>query len=668
MTMNRRSVMGTLVGAAAVPFGDALMRAGETGSSTIPVSSASAMLAALRTALNTARAEELCATWCVPDVRLLAWNDSADAGRDGPAGINALLKDLRDRLGKIEEPVAAGQFLVSPDGRSIRYYPQFDREGQMLGLEIMLLLERAPAVLKLRELRFADPGRFNTTATHTVDVPADGRSDVSAAVQTAYDALVRSGGGTLQFPPGSFRLSLILGSRNVQLRGAGRLATHLIATDPNAVVLRGAYRSGTWDAVTVSDLSITGGERLVGIGFRAGDDAGAKDDEFVGRTRFENVRFVNLDTCIDRPRGQIGLIVDACQFEDARVHLAAQAREQAGRPLMHAGNILVRGSHFQQAREAVVQLDSVVTGSGQITFQDCIMESNPGIVFDIRNLNAVDSVPAMTVSRCWNEQNATAATVTVGDKAEKPVYARLTNCSLIRFEDTPVGSLILRNSVVRTLDCSLDQLKVISRDDTSLIEHMRARMFSGVTPAGQVDSVEATYLNAPGRGVSFILPHRSGLSRGYREAVKMSIMADSPIGFTGTANAASSPVDDAVLPGQAIGQQLLLNPESEIFPQPVALSRGQWVAWLYAYRHLAGSVPTLSLTGSHGLTLETPLDSPAWRTLGGMTFVPADAPSVSFWHRCAAQPATIHIGGMNLLSFDTRQAARDFLNSGMFAG
>lgn len=663
MKVTRRSVMGTLIGAAAGPVGS-------TPVQPMPAAAAPAldMLEAFRNGFNSGRSEDLCARWCAPDFRLAAWNGSADAGRDGPSAMNDLLIDLRRRLGRIAAPVAAGQFLIASDGRSIRYFPQFTTDGWTASLEITFLTGVTPAAApRLREIRIADTTLFDAAAVLTVEVASDGRTDVSVPVQAAYDALVSRGGGTLQFPPGMFRLSLTLSSRNVRLRGAGRLATQLVARGPGQVVLRGAYRSGTWDSVTISDLGVTGGATLAGIGFRAGDDRAADNDEFAGRTRFENVRFANLETCIDRPHGQIGLIIDACQFEDAQVHLAGHARRQAGRPLMHGGNILVRGTHFQRAREAVMRIDSGVTGSGQVTFQDCIMESNPGIVFDIRNLNAVDSVPAVLVSRCWNEQNATAPSVMIDGKAEKPVYARLVDCSLIRFEDTPVGSLVLRNSVVRTLDCSLDQLSVVAQDRDSLIEHTRARMFSGPTPPGQVSSVEATYLNASGRGVSFSLPHRGALSRAYSEALKMSIRADRPIGFSGTVTAVSAPIGDGVLPGQVASQRLILQPGMQIFPPPVGLAAGRWIAWLYLYRHIAGSVPTLSLTGSTGLTLETSLDAAEWRTLGGMTFVAADTPSISFWHRCGAAPATLQIGGMNLLAFDTRQAARDFLNSGFFA-
>lgn len=664
MNMNRRNVMSTLIGAAAVPFGDVPVRHSTTASTSVPI-----LIEAFRKSLNAGRSEDFYKQWCVPGLRVRTWNRTVDADRDGPDGIDSCLNDLNKNLGAITLPVEAGQFLVTPDRNRIRYFPRFlDKNRRHIDLEISFFVDdRSSNGFKVKEILVGEPGASELGAATTVNIVGDGTRDVSAEVQAVYDNLVRRGGGILQFPPGFFRLSLVLNSRNVQLRGAGRLATQLLAPAPGAVILRATYRSGTWDAVSISDLGIAGGDHDRAVGFRAGQDKDVPGDEFAGRTRFENVRFADLDICIDRPRGQLGLVIDKCQFEDARLHLAAQSREQPGFAMMHAGNIVVRASHFQRAREAVFRMDSPVTGSGQITFLDCIMESNPGIIFDIRNLNAVDSVPAMLVSRCWNEQNGTAPTVVIDGKAEKPVYARLTNCSLIRFEDTPVGPLTLRNSVVRTLDCSLDQLKAVEQDNTSLIEHTRARMFSGPTPPGQVASVEATYLNAPGRGVSFILPHRHGLSQGYGKAVKISIQADSGIAFSGTATTASTPVRQAVLPGRSIAQQLDLQPGMQIFPTPVGLKAGSWIAWLYIYCHVRGTAPTLSLTGSHGLTLETPLAAPEWSTLGGMTFVAEDAPSISFWHRCAGGPATILIGGMNLLSFSSRQAARDFINGGLFA-
>lgn len=666
MIMNRRSAIGTLIGAAAAPYGDT---ATPRATNEIAVSPMVGVLETFRNSINTARSEELYSRWLATEFRLLAWEESVGIGAQGPAEVNDLFKEIRKRLGSITSPVAAGEFLIAPHGNTIRYFPQFVNNGRMSSLEVLFLFAdgSSPNAAKLREIRIADSSLFMPAVASVVDVPADGLKDVSVEVQAAYDALVRRGGGTLQFPPGVFRISLTLTSRNVQLRGSGRLATQLLARSPGDVVLRGAYRSGTWDAVTISDLGITGGDALTGTGFRAGEDTPAENDEFVGRTRFVNVRFANLDTCIDRPRGQIGLIIDACQFEAAKVHLAAQSHQQVNRPLMHSGNILVRGTHFQQARDAVLKIDSTVTGSGQITFQDCIMEANPGIVFDIRNLNANDSVPAVLVSRCWNEQNGTAPSVMIDGRPEKPVYARLKNCSLIRFEDTPIGPLVLHNSVVRTLDCSLDQLHSIAHDADSLVEHTRARMFSGPIPPGRVSSIEATYLNTPGRGVSFSLPHRTALSGAYGTAIKTSTRADRPIRFSGSAAVVTRSVSDSVLPEAVIGQELSLEPGMQIFPSAVALSAKCWIAWLFVYRKVLGSVPTLTLTGSAGLTLETPLASAEWCTLGGMAFVEKDVSSASFWIHCGAAPATIHLGGMNLVSFETREQARDFLNSGLFA-
>ncbi len=659
--MDRRGAIGTLLGTTVLPGGDRL--ASMAG---VSPDDPAALLEGFRLAFNAGDFDAFATRWAASDCRVTLWSGSADLDRGGAGSVDTVLAPLRASFGAIRAPVVPGQYLIENASGTIRYFATFTLGDRQTPLE--LTMRRAGAGRgRVSEIRIGDPARFAPSTVAVVDIASDGRRDVSSAVQAIYDRLVRSGGGTLQFPPGRFRLSLSLDSRNVQVRGAGRLATQLLAVSPQAVILRGAYRSGTWDVVTVSDLTLAGGEVPGGIGFQAGANSPAPDDEFAGRTRFENVRFQNLDICVDRPAGQIGLTVDDCQFEDARIHLAGSARQRAGRPLMHGGNILVRNSHFQRAREAVVRFDSAVVGTGQVTFADCIMEANPGTVFDVRNLNANDSVPAMTVSRCWNEQNATAAQVMVDGRPQPPVYARLTNCSLIRFEDTPVGSMTLRNTLVRTIDCSLDQLKSVTQDALSMIEHTRARGFAVARPAGRVDSIEATYLNEPGRGSSFWLPLRKSLSTAYRGAVAMSVTGDRKMAFVGSQTVETQPVADAALPGLTMGQRLDLAPGVEVFPSPVSLRAGRWAAWIYIYRHVAGPPPTLSLTGSAGMTLDVPLDAREWQAIGGMTVVPPGATSVSFRHRAGAGASAIHFGGINLLTFDTRQEARDFINSGLFA-
>ncbi len=98
---------------------------------------------------------------------------------------------------------------------------------------------------------------------------ADGLVDDSAAVKRAYESL-RPTGGTLFFPRGRYRLSLKLTSRNVHIVGEGRGASILNPVLPGGTVLRALYREGSWDAVTISDLTLLGVGKNHGNAFAAG--------------------------------------------------------------------------------------------------------------------------------------------------------------------------------------------------------------------------------------------------------------------------------------------------------------------------------------------------------------------------------------------------------------
>ena len=93
-----------MAGTTAVSFGNIAAHTTKADAAT----SALNLAEAFRTAFNSARSEELRVRWCTPNVRLLAWDESADAGRDGPAGIDALLERWRGRFGRIVDPEVAG--------------------------------------------------------------------------------------------------------------------------------------------------------------------------------------------------------------------------------------------------------------------------------------------------------------------------------------------------------------------------------------------------------------------------------------------------------------------------------------------------------------------------------------------------------------------------------
>lgn len=155
----------------------------------------------------------------------------------------------------------------------------------------------------------------------------DGTADDSADVQAAYDALAATGGGTLFFPEGDYRIALQLTSRDVHLRGAGMSATTLKPVTDNGIVLNAIYREGSWRRVLIRDLSIIGkpvteqAPEYEGIGYQAGATTYVDNDEYSGGVAFSQVRFANFDKCLARVAGDIGCYIDNCIFDPANYHL-----------------------------------------------------------------------------------------------------------------------------------------------------------------------------------------------------------------------------------------------------------------------------------------------------------------------------------------------------------
>ncbi|WBY07944.1 hypothetical protein PIB19_22320 [Sphingomonas sp. 7/4-4] len=170
-------------------------------------------------------------------------------------------------------------------------------------------------------------------------------------------------------------------------------------------VLRALYADASWDAVQISDLSISGTDESSGVGFTCGEEAYKRLDEYVGRTIFQRVGWSGLSTSIARPYGNIGLVVDDCTFADADYHLWTRSNQAPGDP-MHGGVVKMRRSRFIGFRKAMFYIDSTNAPGGQIDFEDCVIENAPGFPFYIRGFDGADSTPCIRVARTWNESTA----------------------------------------------------------------------------------------------------------------------------------------------------------------------------------------------------------------------------------------------------------------------
>lgn len=489
----------------------------------------------------------------------------------------------------------------------------------------------------------------------------------AAQIQTVYDALAAEGGGTLFFPSGTYRLSLVLTNRNVRVVGEGMGASTLMPAMPDRPVIEAAYNSGSWQTVEIADLSIAGDN--AGDGFRAGHVPRMPQDEFIGRTRFRNVRFANLRKCINRPYGQIGLWLQNCVFEAADYHLHSIGTLNPGEA-MHSGNVVARDCHFSGARKAVFLMKSGVTGTGQITFDHCIMEMNSGYIFYVDTMNGTDGVPGMLVRSCWNEANGSAASVTI-DQPRKPAYAYLKNASLVRFEDTPIGDLDLTNAVIATQDCPLDRLMAVKSDEASTLVHRDARGFGSFAPRGLVESLAASYQFGSNRALSFGMPVRTRqllirekgvvlMSQGKDLVTRIGNQATEPaaLNFSASRPAARVGIDQAI--GFRPGQRVRL-------PFAATVPKNSWIAWICECRLASGPAISFSVVGTSGISAPFPIDHAMPRSVAGMSWCETSINDV--YIEFAANdtgPSNLEIGRTQLVGFGRRQDALDYINSHAF--
>jgi hypothetical protein len=500
---------------------------------------------------------------------------------------------------------------------------------------------------------------------------ADGLADDSRAAQSAYDSLVATG-GTLFFPAGRYRIALKMHSRNIHVRGEGRGATILLPARPDDAVLNAVYREGSWDGVTIADLTVEGIAPTRGIGFMTGTDPRQKHDEYSGSTFLSRIQFRNLDTCIYGRSGSIGLWIDGCQFGSANFHIwTAGVERSAGADAMHGGCIIVSRSYMAGFAKAMFFIDSAVSGAGQIVFENNIFEMAPGFVAYIRRSNTRGGIPGISFRNNWNEATATGANIeiagTVHPKA-RFLFAR-SAVAPIRFDDTPIGDLELVESSVETRNCDLQNLTTITADANSTVRHANARLFEG-TCRGRVLSIAAP-INTDGlRTPWFPMSAPQGRTARYRPAVILREPAAAPIAFMGGAlqKQISTTAQAAGLFDVAdAAQDFDLSASPPLFPARHAeLARPGWLVTLYVYRLLSGKGVRISLNGSSGLTGTGELVSSRWEMLVNISRnLNRTAQRISIYHQSAG-PARVRTGGYAILSFDTLDEALECANSGLF--
>lgn len=588
--------------------------------------------------------------------QMLALITDLPAVASGRFTASAVVAAILAKGGRIGGAIAPGRFLATRD--PLRLYARIPMVSPTGPFDLALTAHFVEAPSGTLALMDADECPIDPFASIAA-ASAVGPSMLGPAWQAQYDRLADGPGGVLALPAGLLSVNLILHSRRVHVVGAGRGATILQPADPTRAVLSAEYREGSWGYVTIANLDLDGAGSGA-IGFSAGSPRYVAGDEFSGRTRFENVGIANFRRAIVRTAGQIGLILQSCSFGRAETHLLS--RGSAGTPgePMHAGILTARDCHFQGARVSVARFESAVAGTGGVVFDNCIMERNPGIVFDIDGFANADMTTDFLVRDCWNEDNGTKA----GAGGPGVPYASIRNAGLVRFEGTPLGPLSIRNSAVETYACPLDALTSVDADSDSTLRHHEARGYGSMVPVGLALSVAAAWQSdPPGRALTFEVPDRDYSIWPEGGRLLTSSRADTPETWLGSHSVETIPVPARLGAGRQ-GQRLALSPGARLFPSPVAVPADSWLVWAMTYRLDSGAPPTMQVTGDRGISTARSADSQTWQTVGGMAKVALGTLSTSIWFVQGAEAGVVDLAGYCLAVFARRQDAVSFLNAG----
>ncbi|WP_419816151.1 glycosyl hydrolase family 28-related protein [Glacieibacterium sp.] len=549
------------------------------------------------------------------------------------------------------------------DHAGVQIRPDIDTLGGELAADAAALAYTAPGTDAVERTVAAKLGE--SISVKDFGAKVDGLSDDTAAAQAAYTATAIAT-GTEYFTAGTIVQATDMTSRAVHLRGAGRDASIIKPATANGVALRARYNAPSWDAVTISDMSITGAGILQGTGFRAGSDTKLPSEEYAGRTIITNVQFNNLNKSIERPFGQIGQWVDVCQFTAANYHLWTSDND-AGGDAMHGGNSIVTRSHFDSAALVSDYIRSDTVGTGQIVRRDNICESNPGWIHYWDSINDFGGVPGAVIENEWNEANYTAGSVTIGGATSAPGWGWFNGVASLRIVDTPLGPLTLAQSNVTTRDCALDNLAAINTDAASTLFHDNARMFAGHA-LGTVRSIGAVQNPAGLNGPAYSMPKPKGL---FPFTANILALYDGqlPIPFTGTVNVSTTTsTGDPGLPfllntqdlGIATGQTLL---PTATFTIPAT----SYFVLQYVAKLVSGPRVLVRVNGSSGIGGGLVLNNAEYKTMTVVGYNPgAAAGNESVYHTAGASTSIIRIAGLAVLSFPTAQAALEYANNGLF--
>ena len=511
----------------------------------------------------------------------------------------------------------------------------------------------AVAMLKVRAINVRNYGAVG-----------DGVTDDSTAFTNAFAAATN---GTIVVPPGTYLVNVTTGLYRPIIEGAGQASTIIASYSSGGIALK-LGGDGSWTGGVVRDLTIqSGGGTRRDIGVQFGSTSHATNDEYMGRWRFENVKFTNLDICVSKPYGNIGNRFERCYFDSANYHIKSYSRAAAD--AMHGGCDTFDTCHFQSAQLASYFISSSLDGTGQVVFRGCIWEANPGFCIFVYNFVNYGIGAGLTIEDCWNENNYTTTPVTIDSVSYTTAFMYLRNCESATIVRTTLGPITLINSTLFADDCIHASL-VVTQDANSAFIASNANVDGNSGAAAYVRNIKRSSKDGPAaQSAVFVVPQRTKVSHKYASNILMSRSGGDTTTWTGTASIASTTVADGLLFDAA--QEIVLPASYTEQLGPVwAATNNYWLVWTAEVKQTSGAAPaSMGLNGSAGFGSYASIVGSDWKTFAGLSRLSAavTADYGIYLQSTAAGAITMRVGAVQVLQFATLQEAVEFLDSGVFA-
>jgi hypothetical protein len=516
-------------------------------------------------------------------------------------------------------------------------------------------------------------------------VVGDGVADnTSALLDSAFtqNSIVRLGDGT-------FLMAKWMEDINLQGNGSSTRVKALDNTtnDGFALSLGGhTLPHGNWDKHYLRDMAVEKDRATVGGGCIRFDDEDVADgaDLASGAWVLENLSLEAFDgICVKAEFGSIGNVYNNVAYHNSLYGHWAQNNQFS---IQHTGAQTWNDCHWQRVNEAAVYLNDSQDGRGAWTFNQSIMEQNYGFgIFAKSTSGGVPTCP-LTLNQHWFEKNGTEATpagpatVTIDSIVYTPKDMRFEKFGGVVINGTHVKSMDVVDSDVACYDSRHDGdggYYSVTKDDDATITISNP---SGGSSFGTVDEWSHT---APARVPSFVsnrppslrMAHRSVHAAETASTVK-AIGFDKPSGtlnMTGSGAVASVQVMDDGLTLGSCSEYTVPASYTVFRSDGAALNTGKWIVASIAMKVVSGlanisaariwdvssNISTNIRVGAVGewVTTVSLIDM---RTA---TTVPNVYPSIL---TTSGGQAVVRLADYQVVEFDTKQEAADYIHAGIF--